>query len=90
MSNQYLGSFEHIANEQYGCTSHELLKRFSAEGKYCADISQELNVSMATVRKWARRCGVRIKGESDRVIIDNNVLAQGPKYQYSILSRRWC
>jgi hypothetical protein len=93
MPNQYTGSFEHIIYERYGCSAKELLKNYAEEGVTYIDAGKRLGFQHVTIRKWAKRFGLKLKvatqtkpKRSDRFL---NKFKESTLNQCNVLSRKW-
>ena len=92
MANQYTGSLEHKAQSKFGCTARELLEAFAEEQISYMDAQDRLGVTHGTIRKWARKYGLELKGgcqEIDRSEEHENMFFSSEMNAFNFLSRRW-
>lgn len=93
MPNQYIGSFEHVVNERFGCSAKSLLEGYVDEGLSYIDASKRLGFQHVTIRKWARRFGLQLKVV--RPVKDSKKEKFLEKFkerglnQCNVLSRQW-
>jgi len=65
MPNQYTGSFEHKIQERFNCSAKNILEQFASENISYFEAEKRIGVTHGTIRKWARRYGIKLKAASN-------------------------
>ncbi len=94
MANQYTGSLEHKAQERFGCSAFQLLTQFAEQGLSYEEAEDQVGIADCTIRKWARRYGIRLVcSEQKKQELERRrqcLFKARHINEYNFLSRAWC
>jgi len=92
MANQYTGNFESIIQKTFNCSAKEMLQECVSDGLSYTGAADKLGFRHGTVRKWARRFGLKLKpAEPPRLEKEEfiKLFNEDRMNQYNMLSRNW-
>lgn len=91
MPNQYTGSFEHKIQERFNCSAKNILEQFASENISYFEAEKRIGVTHGTIRKWARRYGIKLKAASNTQMQEDfsQYFYAHELNMYNFLSRNW-
>ncbi|MCF6768026.1 hypothetical protein L3V86_06600 [Thiotrichales bacterium 19S11-10] len=93
MANQYSGSFEHVIQNKFNCSAKDALVNCVNEGLTYAQAEEKLGFKHGTIRKWAKRFGLRLQaGEPSQGMRQESFkkhFHENTMNRYNFLSRQW-